>query len=462
MLFPHPPGFDPPRTVLRLSLVLVAALCSPLLLAAQIDVTSESGQSGGPDCTLRDAISAADSDTAVGGCQAGSGADVIVLPVDAVITLNEAVGFSNGDGSYGLEAIESIIEIEGRGSTIERDDALDCVADFTTAEGEFRLFYVDGGELSISDATLRNGCAGDNTFSRGVGGAIFVRSGSLNLDGVRLEDNFATGNGGALSRSGPGTSTIDRSYFGRNEAGRSGGAISNGGGTTTVVRSTIEGNFASSSGGGLASSFGTIEIIETTVSENTATGSGGGISGSNLSVQLRVLNSTLSGNQVTNARSDGRGGGIVSRDALEIRFSTLADNEADTGSALVIDSNTDSDDDVIVTGSILSGSSSVCTGSVELIDAVGANLSSDASCPGFSIVDSAPLLGPLADNGGPTFTHAIDEASPAFDQGGDCVASPDLTTDQRGRSRPGAGSSECDLGAFEYELPLIFSDGFEP
>ena len=456
------PRFDPARTFMRLSQALLALLCPPLLLAAQINVVSDSGQSGGPDCTLRDAVSAANSDTAVGGCQAGSGADVIVLPVDAVITLEVAVGSSNSDGSYGLAEIDSTIEVDGRGSIIERDADLDCVPDSSTTPGEFRFFYVNGGELSVSDLTLRNGCAGDDTFSRGNGGAIFVRSGNLSLNEVTLENNVAKGGGGALYRTGPGTSSITRSYLADNEAGRNGGAINNGGGTTTVTRSTIDGNLASNSGGGLASGLGTLEVIESTVSDNTATTDGGGISGSNLSVLLRVQNSTISGNRIDDPPSNGAGGGIASRDALEIRFSTLVDNEAGSGSALTIDVNTDSDDDVIVTGSILSGSSAVCGGSVELIDALGANLATDGSCPGVSIVDAAPFLGPLADNGGPTFTHAIGEDSPAFDQGGDCAASLGLTTDQRGRPRPGAGSAECDLGAFEFQVPLIFSDRFEP
>ena len=55
------------------------------------------------------------------------------------------------------------------------------------------------------------------------------------------------------------------------------------------------------------------------------------------------------------------------------------------------------------------------------------------------------LLGPLADNGGPTKTHALLEGSPAIDAGDDEIA-PD--TDQRGVNRPRGSSS--DIGAFEY------------
>ena len=61
-----------------------------------------------------------------------------------------------------------------------------------------------------------------------------------------------------------------------------------------------------------------------------------------------------------------------------------------------------------------------------------------------------PRLGPLADNGGPTLTHALLPGSPAIDAvtAGNCPAA-----DQRGVSRPqdgtGDGVRACDIGAFE-------------
>jgi hypothetical protein len=74
-----------------------------------------------------------------------------------------------------------------------------------------------------------------------------------------------------------------------------------------------------------------------------------------------------------------------------------------------------------------------------------------------------PLLGPLADNGGPTLTHALLPGSPAID-GGDATSC--LSTDQRFLDRPvdgdGDGMAVCDIGAFEFQgQGLIFGDGFE-
>jgi hypothetical protein len=81
-----------------------------------------------------------------------------------------------------------------------------------------------------------------------------------------------------------------------------------------------------------------------------------------------------------------------------------------------------------------------CLGGLTVL---GNNLDSDGSC-GFGLTDPAPLLGPLQDNGGPTFTHELLVGSPAIDTGTNagCPA-----TDQRGFPRP-VGAT-CDIGAYE-------------
>jgi hypothetical protein len=82
----------------------------------------------------------------------------------------------------------------------------------------------------------------------------------------------------------------------------------------------------------------------------------------------------------------------------------------------------------------------------------GFNLASDTSC-GFTYIPNV-MLGPLADNGGPTKTHLPLPASPAIDFV--AVGCPPPATDQRGAARP-VGTA-CDAGAVEYGamLPRVY------
>jgi hypothetical protein len=87
---------------------------------------------------------------------------------------------------------------------------------------------------------------------------------------------------------------------------------------------------------------------------------------------------------------------------------------------------------------------------------LGHNLSSDASFPvgSTSLASTDPLLGALADNGGPTSTMILLSESPAI-QRADPAAAP--AVDQRGRPRPGIGKAFPDLGAVEVVPPSITS-----
>jgi len=99
-------------------------------------------------CTLVDAITAANTDTATNGCPAGSGADTIVLPAGSMQTLTSV----NNDtyGPTGLPVVSSVITIEGQGSTIAR----------ASSAPEFRIFAVGSmGELTLQETTVSGGQA---------------------------------------------------------------------------------------------------------------------------------------------------------------------------------------------------------------------------------------------------------------------------------------------------------------
>ena len=139
--------------------LLIFCLAVPLIIAATtkgagaetIIVTEPSGDVGGPGCTLRDAIMAANLDAATGSCTGGEGSDTIVLPADQTITLSQVDNTTRGEN--GLPAIVSDITIEGNGSIVQRLAAEDAAA--------FRIFYVAAdGRLTLDNLTLRLGRAG--------------------------------------------------------------------------------------------------------------------------------------------------------------------------------------------------------------------------------------------------------------------------------------------------------------
>ena len=100
----------------------------------------------GGSCTLVDAITAANTDTATGGCPAGSGADTIVLPAGSTQTLTSVN--NNTYGPTGLPVISSVITIAGQGSTITR----------ASGAPEFRLLAVNStGDLTLQETTVSGG-----------------------------------------------------------------------------------------------------------------------------------------------------------------------------------------------------------------------------------------------------------------------------------------------------------------
>jgi hypothetical protein len=231
----------------------------------------------------------------------------------------------------------------------------------------------------------------------------------------------------------------------------SGGGIRNEGGTLTVTNSTVSGNFAGSAGG--ISGFGTTAVTNSTVSGNTASTSGGGIS--NNGGLLLVTNSTISGNFANE-------GGGISDTALNptttiISNSTLVNNIAVSGAGLRY-RTTYLKNSIIANNT--GGANCLSAGTLTVS---GINFATDNTCPGLTQVTSAQLnLGPLANNGGSTLTHALLAGSVAIDAVTDCtdLSAVPVTTDQRGVSRPldgdGDGTPRCDAGA--YEAPAMLFD----
>jgi hypothetical protein len=69
-------------------------------------------------------------------------------------------------------------------------------------------------------------------------------------------------------------------------------------------------------------------------------------------------------------------------------------------------------------------------------------------------INTDPQLGPLQDNGGPTFTHALLPGSPAINAG-DPNFTPPPFYDQRGPGYDRVRNGRLDVGSFEVQEPLL-------
>ena len=206
-----------------------------------------------------------------------------------------------------------------------------------------------------------------------------------------------------------------------------------------------------------------------TFSDNRANLRGGGIfSNSNLSGETTTItNSTISGNTAQTS-----GGGVFNEDGLTvIRFSTITKNTApnDQGSGVASVGNYNTTTEVL--SSIISANQDTDVdffdGTTNTFLSRGYNLIGDGNATGAfnqSLQDQVgttdPKLGALADNGGPTLTHALLAGSPAVDKGD--KGNTDLTADQRGEQRPfddlsiapATDGDNSDIGAFEAQEVL--------
>jgi CSLREA domain-containing protein len=266
--------------------------------AASITVTTLVDEMGtGANCSLREAIYAANYDTAYGGCTAGNGADSIYLPYFAeggtyVLTLTTP---SEGDITVTSEI------------TIIGDNQDDTVIT-TSPTFNQRIFHVtSGANLTINNMTLTGGHAGDGAVGvSGLaggyglsGGAMDVSSATLSLNHVTLAENFAgTGGDGATGSTGVvctngghggyggaidaanSSITITDSIFDSNQAGSggSGGSGVDGGAGQSGQSGCIGG--AGGSGGAIYSFMSDLQISNTSfISNRTGGGGDGGTAG---------------------------------------------------------------------------------------------------------------------------------------------------------------------------------------
>jgi hypothetical protein len=210
--------------------------------------------------------------------------------------------------------------------------------------------------------------------------------------------------------------------------GGGGGGIINQG-NLTITSSTISGNSSTTLGGGIHNYGGALTVAQSTISGNSSTRLGGGVYSR---YGLTVNHSTISGNFST------AGGGGILGFGVALNHSIVAGN---TGGGAPTPTD-------VLGSATLSFSLLGVDTAVTITGAIGVNLIGTAALP----ID--PLLGPLADHGGPTMTHALLPGSPAIDTG-DPTAVPGAggvpLHDQRGAPFPRVAGGQIDMGAFEYQ-----------
>ena len=401
---------------------------SPLAQGATIAVNSlaDNTTTGDGNCTLREAINNAnsDSDTSGGDCAAGTGDDTITFSVSGTITLGSALPTIVSTATAGKLTIDG----SGQSITVSGNDSVRVFAVASGAELTLNSLTVSHGKTGSSGGAISSGgtvTVTNATFSHNsatVDGGAILSAGTLTVQNSTFTDNAAK-RGGAILIVG-GSVTITNSTFADNNGSLGAGGIQvQAGSTVTIQNSTFSGNSGTS--GGAISNVGTVTITNSTFSHNSATGDGGAISNSDNNGTVTITNATFSGNA-----AGGDGGGIFnfSSGTVTIKNSIVADSPSG--------------------GNCFNDNSSTFT-------TLGVNFDTDATCPGFTQKTSAQLkLGPLADNGGPTQTHALGAGSVAIDAAAGC---PPPNTDQRGVARP--QGSACDVGAYEAQLFTLTVQG---
>ena len=162
-------------------------------------------------CSLANAITAANTDTATGGCPAGSGADTITLTSDVTLTA-------------ALPQITSTITLEGAGYTIDGD-------------GKFRIFYVTStGDFTVNNVALINGLTTAVPFQDG--GAGIITYGKLVVTNTLFKGHSTHRQGGAIRVNRGGTLEVVNSTFTDNTATK-GSAVYTVGTSAKITNSTI-------------------------------------------------------------------------------------------------------------------------------------------------------------------------------------------------------------------------------
>jgi CSLREA domain-containing protein len=405
----------------------------------------------GDQCTLRAAIQEVNFFP--------TGIDVInfSLPGNSTITIDTA-----------LPAISGNLNINGLGA-----DLLTVMRSTAVGSPLFRIFRIESGTVNLSGLKI----SGGSVDSPNLGGGV-SNGGTLTLTNITVNGNAGYAGGGIHST---GTLTVNNSTISGNTSSASGGGMAIEGGTVTLNNSSVSGNNGGA-GGGIYNQYGILTLTDSTVSNNTGS-AGGGIYNTYDTASLTLTNCTISNNI-----SGSFAGGIFNNNIFTMTNTTVSSNTAEefgggirnNGGTLRSTNSTVSQNksNTSTGGGISNGIFPAYLGNTIIADNTSALGGPDLNGPFISedynligntlgatftgtithnIVNQSANLGLLANNGGPTFTHALMAGSPALDAGSNTLSDGvGLTTDQRGAgfirkadSADANTTQTVDIGAFE-------------
>jgi hypothetical protein len=346
---------------------------------------------------------------------------------------------------------------------------------------------VNGGGIILGgddNLTLTNVLLSGNTTDADGGGVFAAGKNRVTIVNSVISNNVASGTasqGGGFRLGTAATLDIQNSAVSGNTAGGNGGGwYFFDGGSLLVTNSSVTGNKSNTATGGLGGGggyfFGAASGKGIVISGSTFSGnsSGKGLGGGGLMIQagsgsLTIQNSTFSGNTANTGDGGGYGGAILANQgfvgAVVFSNNTFAFNDAGkngggfawTGAAVTMNSTIIAKNTVngvgTGAGADLFSLTTVISGSNNLIGINDAStkVSFTGSNPLIGSVATPinPLLGALANNGGPTFTHALLQGSPALNAGNNVAG---LAFDQRGSGFNRTVGGGTDIGAYEEQV----------